>query len=82
MLKRKWKPTPPRRSSDWKVLLPFSLFILAWSITAIALDLAALAAILTILGWPTTFMAGYLYRADSARRGGRSRRPFLQVEGD
>lgn len=76
------RPTPPRSSGEWKRLLSLAVFLTAWAVVLTIFDRTAFAIIVICLTLPTSFVAGYLFRADLRRRGAEPPLPFLRVEGD
>jgi hypothetical protein len=81
-LNKDWKPTPPRSPADWKALLPLAILLTACAVVLIVFDRRAFGIITTCLALPTSFVAGYLFRADFQRRGATPPVPFLRVKGD
>lgn len=82
MLRRPWRRTPPRASSDWKGLLALAVFLLIWVIVLTIFSRPVMTLILACFLLPTSFVAGYLFRADLHTRGATPPLPFLRVEGD
>jgi hypothetical protein len=82
MLRGRWKPSPPRPSSTWKLLSAVAVLLTVWSVLLAAFGRFGFTIILVLLTLPTGFVAGYFFRADLQRRGLAPPLSFLRVEGD
>ena len=76
------RPTPPRQPSEWKTLLPLSIFVMLWGCVTIALELTVLSLIFLLCAVPLAFVAGYFYRAHVTATERKPWPRFLTVEGD
>jgi len=68
MLNKGWRPTPPRPSSSWKSLLSLAVFLTICAVVLAVVDRPELTVIFIGLTLPTSFVAGYFFRADLQRR--------------